>query len=89
MVEETIITRSREEKRREEKRREEKRREEKRIEEKRREEKRREEKRREEKTTPSGVNLMRSQVLYWAAQGQQMLSVRGAGVVSPGRIHHC
>jgi hypothetical protein len=44
-------------------------REEKRREEKRREEKRREEKRREEKkTTPLGVSLMRSQVLYWAAQ---------------------
>jgi len=27
------------------------------------------EKKRKEKTTPFGVNLMRSQVLYWAAQG--------------------
>ena len=28
---------------------------------------------RKEKTTPFGVNLMRSQVLYWAAQGYVLL----------------
>ncbi len=60
------------EKRREEKRREEKRREEKRRKEKKRKEKKRKEKKRKEKkkkkATPKGVNLMRSQVLYRAAQ---------------------
>ncbi len=37
--------------------------------EKKRKEKKRKEKKRKEKTTPFGVNLMRSQVLYRAAQG--------------------
>ena len=36
--------------------------------EKKRKEKKRKEKKRKEKTTPFGVNLMRSQVLYRAAQ---------------------
>jgi len=38
---------------------------------KKRKEKKRKEKKRKEKTTPFGVNLMRSQVLYLAAQQQQ------------------
>jgi len=43
-------------------------REEKKRKEKKRKEKKRKEKKRKEKTTPFGVNLMRSQVLYRAAQ---------------------
>jgi len=38
------------------------------VKEKKRKEKKRKEKKRKEKTTPFGVNLMRSQVLYRAAQ---------------------
>jgi len=47
---------------------EERRGEERRGEERRGEERRGEERRGEKKLTPFGVNLMRSQVLYWAAQ---------------------
>ena len=32
-------------------------------------EKKKKKKKKKKKTTPFGVNLMRSQVLYWAAQG--------------------
>jgi len=46
----------------------EKKRKEKKRKEKKRKEKKRKEKKRKEKTTPFGVNLMRGQVLYWAAQ---------------------
>ena len=46
---------------------EEKKRKEKKRKEKKRKEKKRKEKKRKEKTTPFGVNLMRSQVLYPAA----------------------
>ena len=53
---------------REEKRRKEKKREEKKRKEKKRKEKKRKEKKRKEKTTPFGVNLMRSQVVYRVAQ---------------------
>jgi len=49
--------------------RKEKKRKEKKRKEKKRKEKKRKEKKRKEKTTPFGVNLMRSQVLYRAAQG--------------------
>ena len=52
-----------------EKKRKEKKRKEKKRKEKKRKEKKRKEKKRKEKTTPFGVNLMTSQVLYRAAQG--------------------
>jgi len=51
-----------------EKKRKEKKRKEKKRKEKKRKEKKRKEKKRKEKTTPFGINLMRSQVLYRAAQ---------------------
>ncbi len=60
----------RKEKKRKEKKRKEKKRKEKKRKEKKRKEKKRKEKKRKEKTTPFGVNLMRSQVLYQAAQVQ-------------------
>ncbi len=53
---------------RKKKKRKEKKRKEKKRKEKKRKEKKRKEKKRKEKTTPFGVNLMRSQVLYRAAQ---------------------
>ncbi len=53
-----------------EKKRKEKKRKEKKRKEKKRKEKKRKEKKRKEKTTPFGVDLMKSQVLYRAAQGQ-------------------
>ncbi len=59
-----------EKKRKEKKRKEKKRKEKKRREEKKRKEKKRKEKKRKEKTTPFGVNLMGSQVLYRAAHLQ-------------------
>ncbi len=63
----------RKEKKRKEKKRKEKKRKEKKRKEKKRKEKKRKEEKRKEKTTPFGVNLMRSQVLYRAAQGQAAL----------------
>ncbi len=56
-----------------EKKRKEKKRKEKKRKEKKRKEKKRKEKKRKEKTTPFGVNLMRSQVLYRAAQAHHQL----------------
>ncbi len=53
---------------RERKEKEKKERKEKKGKEKKRKEKKRKEKKRKEKITPLGVNSMRSQVLYWAAQ---------------------
>jgi len=53
-----------------EKKRKEKKRNEKKRKEKKRKEKKRKEKKRKEKTTPFGVNLMRSQVLYRAARAE-------------------
>ncbi len=58
------------EKKRKEKKRKEKKRKEKKRKEKKRKEKKRKEKKRKEKTTPFGVNLMRSQVLYRAARAE-------------------
>jgi len=43
--------------------------------EKKRKEKKRKEKKRKEKTTPFGVNSMRSQILYRAAQGLRGIKV--------------
>jgi len=63
----------RKEKKRKEKKRKEKKRKEKKRKEKKRKEKKRKEKKRKEKTTPFGVNLMRSQVLYRAAQAHHQL----------------
>jgi len=64
-----------EKKRKEKKRKEKKRKEKKRKEKKRKEKKRKEKKRKEKKrkTTAFGVNLMRSQVLYRAAQAHHQL----------------
>ncbi len=59
---------------RKEKKRKEKKRKEKKRKEKKRKEKKRKEKKRLEKTTPFGVNLMRSQVSYRAAQAQRLTS---------------
>ncbi len=64
----------RKEKKRKEKKRKEKKRKEKKRKEKKRKEKKRKEKKRLEKTTPFGVNLMRSQVSYRAAQAQRLTS---------------
>jgi len=58
------------EKKRKEKKRKEKKRKETKRKEKKRKEKKRKEKKRKEKTTPFGVNLMRSQVLYRAARAE-------------------
>ncbi len=46
-------------------------------------EKKKRKKKRKEKTTPFGVNLMRSQVLYRAAQGQDILLLTVFGVLGP------
>jgi len=51
-----------------------KKRKEKKRKEKKRKEKKRKEKKRKEKTTPFGINLVRSQVLYRAAQGLAALN---------------
>ena len=51
------------------KKREEKRREEEKRKEVKQKEKKRKERKRTNKATPFGVKVMRSQVLYWAAQG--------------------
>jgi len=63
-----LLSTPRKEKKRKEKKRKEKKRKEKKRKEKKRKEKKRKEKKRKENTTPFGVNLMRSQVLYRAAQ---------------------
>ncbi len=64
------LEKKRKEKKRKEKKRKEKKRKEKKRKEKKRKEKKRKEKKRKEKTTPFGVNLMRSQVLYRAARAE-------------------